>query len=347
MIDYSNCTINNISIHHVGNKTNGEDLIVSKSKLDTGDKDLNALLVQYFFTSFTNPEFYNFTFSNQDFKLNPLYNYATQIFDSPVSFHPQTVNIAKHLYELSVHPNIKPGDLFVVHCSNVLVDHEFVELIGLFKSENKQSFLKLDLFSGNFDLNYEKGINIEKLDKGCLIINTNKDEGFKVCIIDKANKSDAQYWKDSFLQLRPCSDNYHHTKELLNMAKNFVTQQLSEDFEVTKADQIDLLNRSVNYFKTHETFDKADFETEVFQDEKVIQSFRSFDKTYREDFDVTMSDSFDISAQAVKKQARVFKSVLKLDKNFHIYIHGDKDLIEQGVERDGRKYYKIYFEEET
>jgi len=49
----------------------------------------------------------------------------------------------------------------------------------------------------------------------------------------------------------------------------------------------------------------------------------------------------------VKKQARIFKTVLKLDKNFRIYIHGNRELIEQGVEKDGRKYYKIYFEQES
>jgi hypothetical protein len=59
-----------------------------------------------------------------------------------------------------------------------------------------------------------------------------------------------------------------------------------------------------------------------------------------------LKDNFKISQQAVKKQARVFKSVLKLDRNFHIYIHGDRELIQQGVERDGRKYYKIYYNEE-
>jgi len=39
--------------------------------------------------------------------------------------------------------------------------------------------------------------------------------------------------------------------------------------------------------------------------------------------------------------------VLKLDKNFHIYIHGNKELIERGTDPDGRKYYKIYFEQES
>ena len=73
----------------------------------------------------------------------------------------------------------------------------------------------------------------------------------------------------------------------------------------------------------------------------------NFDEGYRRDNEIDISNNFDISTQAVKKQARAFKSVLKLDKNFHIYIHGDKELIEQGVEKDGRKYYKIYYKDET
>ncbi len=43
-----------------------------------------------------------------------------------------------------------------------------------------------------------------------------------------------------------------------------------------------------------------------------------------------------------------FKSVLKLDKNFHIYIHGDKELIEKGYDDAvGKKFYKIYYDEEA
>ena len=115
---------------------------------------------------------------------------------------------------------------------------------------------------------------------------------------------------------------------------------------MSKADQIDFLNKSVDYFKKHETFDKAEFEEEVFGDSNVIESFRRFDSGYRQDNELELSDNFQISSQAVKKQSRVFKSILKLDRNFDIYIHGDKNLIEKGVEKDGRKYYKIYYEEE-
>lgn len=122
---------------------------------------------------------------------------------------------------------------------------------------------------------------------------------------------------------------------------------MPDEFDVTKTDQIDLLNRSITYFKEHDSFDKKEFENEVLQDKGVINSFRKFDKEYRNENSLSELGEFDISEQAVKKQSRIFKSVLKLDKNFHIYIHGDKELIEKGTEKDGRKYYKIYYSEES
>ena len=60
-----------------------------------------------------------------------------------------------------------------------------------------------------------------------------------------------------------------------------------------------------------------------------------------------IDNQFDISAPAVSTQNRFFKSVLKLDKNFHVYIHGDRSKIERGMEADGRKFYKIYYREEN
>lgn len=348
MIDYSDSCIENISVHKVGNKTNEEEIHLSKSEIDISDVKLRDLLSKYFLQPFGNNEFYNFTFSDNDFALNSIYCFANNIFDDPDTFHSNSENIAKHLYETSVHPNIKSGDLFVVLFSNFQIGDELTDVIGIFKAENKQSFLQVEDKSSDFVIKYEDGINIEKLDKGCLIFNTSKDEGLKVCIVDKSNKAiEAQYWKELFLQLKPCRDDFHHTKEFLNIAKDFVTKQYTEEFETSKADKIDLLNRSIDYFKSNDSFDKEDFEKEVFQDEAVINSFRQFDNTYRRENNIDIKDDFEISEQAVKKQSRVFKSVLKLDKNFHIYIHGDKELIERGVENDGRKYYKIYYQDEN
>lgn len=348
MIDYSTAIIKKASVHHVGNQNNKEELVISKSELEIEDDKLKDLLLKFFLSSFSSVEFYSFTFSNEDFNLNPLYNFASDIFDDTEDFHMSSKDIAKHLYDVSIHPQIKPGDLFVVHFTHILLDGKYVNALGIFKSENRQQFLKLNLSKAEFSLNYDDGISIDKLDKGCLIFNTDKTKGFRISIVDKSNKAiEAQYWKDHFLMLRPCNDEFHQTKDFLNITKDFVTKQITDEFEVTKTDQIDMLNRSLEYFKKNESFNKTSFEKEVFQHPDVIKSFRKFDEVYREDNAIDLNDNFEISAQAVKKQSRIFKSVLKLDKNFHIYIHGNKELIEHGIDKDGRKFYKIYYENEA
>lgn len=347
MIEYTNSIIEKVSIHNIGNKTNGEELYLSKSLLDISDVKVRELLSKFFLTPFSDPEYYSFTFSNEDFTLNPLYAFASQIFEDVKHFQKTSVDIAKHLFELSIHPQIKPGDLFVTYITEIVVEDEVTDAIGIFKSENKQSFMKLDRDQNTYSIKCEEGINIEKLDKGCLIFNTDKEAGYKICIVDKSNKTEAQFWKDSFLQLKPYSDVYHYTKDLMNITKYYIAKELPDEFEVNKTEQIDLLNRSAEYFKTHDTFDKTDYEKEVFRDTKMIKSFRKFDESFRNENYIEYEDGFEISSSAVKQGMKLFKSVLKLDKNFHIYIHGDVELIKQGVENDGRKFYKIYYNKEA
>lgn len=347
MLNHINSNIEKLSVHRIGNKNSNEDLVLSNDVVDITDSGLKELLIKFFLQPLINPEYYSFTFSNKDITLNPMYRFASTIFENSENFHINSEYMAKQLYELSTHPQIKSGDLFVVYFTDLLLDNISYDAVGLFKSENKHSFLKVEEGKELFAINYEEGINIEKLDKGCLILNIDRETGYKVCIVDKSNKSsEAQYWKDQFLLLAPCNDDYHHTKQFMNITKNFVTKQLTEDFDVTRTEQIELLKKSVDYFKKKDTFDIKEFEEEVFQDKAVIKSFRSFDNEYRTDNNIEMSDTFEISEQAVKKQAKIFKSVLKLDKNFHIYIHGDNRMIEQGVDDDGRKFYKIYYKEE-
>jgi len=349
MLDFTNCNIVDVVAHQVGNQTNDEELLLAASLLNTEDTRLRELLIKYFIYPFKDiEEFNSFTFSDEDFTLNPLYQYAISIFSEKKNFKQKSESIAKHLYEIALHPQIKSGDLFLATFDNISIDGELVNALGLFKSENRQEFLQLNKNSKEFSLKYDDGINVDKLDKGCLIFNIQKESGYKICIVDKSSKSnDARYWVDFFLNVKPIKTNFLQTNQFLGITKQFVTKQLSEDFDVSKADQIDFLNRSVDYFKKHETFKKQEFETEVFGDSDVIKSFQKFDQTYRQDNEVELSDKFEISAQAVKKQARVFKKILKLDKNFDIYIHGNRQLIEQGIDENGRKYYKIYYENEA
>jgi hypothetical protein len=91
-----------------------------------------------------------------------------------------------------------------------------------------------------------------------------------------------------------------------------------------------------------------EFAQEVMYHPEVVDAFTQYKQTYQQAKGVNIEDEFDIHLSAVKKQERVYKSVLKLDKNFHVYIHGRKDLIERGYdELVGKSYYKLYFDEES
>jgi hypothetical protein len=126
-----------------------------------------------------------------------------------------------------------------------------------------------------------------------------------------------------------------------------VKEQLPENFEVNPAEQIALLNRSSKFFKEKQKFDLDNFNEEVLQQPEVANAFRKFTESYSEDPEHSISENFDISQTAVKKHAGMFKSVLKLDKNFHIYVHGNRQLIERGYDDDkGMNYYKVFFSNE-
>ncbi len=345
MIDTSQAIIHTVSAHSIVKSDGQQELKWSDAPLDVNSDLLNAPLLLYFLSNFNTPEYYNFLFSDADPGLNPICTFSKQIFDDSTLLHANSIHMAKHLLAVSEHPNIKAGDLYVAHFSGIRIDGEVLEAIGIFKSENKETYLKLRTDSRRFSMDAEEGINVRKLDKGCLILNVQGEEGYKILIVD-ANKTDAQYWKQDFLNIKPCADAFHQTHNFMNLTRQYVGDQLDEEFSVSKADKIDLLNRSVNFFKSHEVFNQNEFETEVFEDASVIESFRKYERSLMADEGI--ADNFEISAQAVKRQARIFKSVLKLDKNFHVYIHGNRELIEKGFdETRNRHFYKIYFDQET
>ena len=342
MIQIEDTIIRKLIFHRLSIDNNNSAL--SDTLYDFTNDEEEVVLKKIFLKPFlSNTTTYEFK-HEIDLELNPLFKLSQSIFEGS-DFISQSKNICQHLKTVSKHPNIKDGDLFIMKFDNINFDNKLYEGLGIYKIENKENFIETTkYFNGEAGLNFRKGIGSKRLDKACLILFT--EQPFTVLIIDNTS-NETDYWQNEFIKVNLKKDYVNNTNQFLSLAKSFVTKQLPSEFETTKADQIDLLNRSVEYFRKNESFDKQNFEQEVFQDSGVIKSFQNFDSKYRQENEIDIADDFLISSQAVKKQARVFKSVLKLDKNFHIYIHGNKELIKQGVDSDGRKFYKIYFETES
>ena len=344
-LNFIEAEIENFYIHRVGNKLADEGLSLSKKAIVV-DSDLKNLFVHYFVSPFKSNECFNF-FHDIDLSMNEVFVCVGNIFANKDTLHEQSLHLAKHLYEQSTHPKIKNGEFYVVYFKHCLIDGEIVDTIGLFKSENKDTFIKIFPSGNEFEVDSEQGININKLDKGCLIFNTEQEKGYAVAVVDSTNKgTEAQYWMDDFLHVRQRKDEYHNTQNILSLCKNFVKNELPQHFEVSKADQVDLLNKSVKFFKENDNFSMVNFANKVIEQPDIIKSFNQYKSSFQQDYDIEIADNFTISESAVKKQVRSFKSIIKLDKNFDIYIHGDRNLIEQGEDKKG-KYYKVYYKEES
>ena len=337
-----------VIVHKVGNPTRGESLQLSVNSLTLNDDAVAPLLNRYFLGGFNENELYQFTHLN-DIRLNEVYSYVQQIFEHPGQLVDQSRLLAQFLYSKSTHVKVKEGELYVAFFQGVHYNGEELSAVGIFKSEHKDTFLKVFSHGQSWEVIREEGININKLDKGCLIFNSNQKDGYRLCVTDNTNKqADARYWIDDFLQVQPYADSYNNTDSYLSLCKNFITKEYVDKFEIDKSEQLDMLNRSIDYFKTKEQFNLEEFNEEVIHHPAVVSSFMQYKENFEKSRKYEIDDAFDIHLAAVKKQARVFKSVLKLDKNFHIYIHGRRDLIEKCIdEHSGRKYYKIYFEEES
>lgn len=343
MINRIDAALEALIIHHI-DPVEKQSCHFSAELSPISESYTEDLLLGMMLDHYKEPSF--FTFDQQEHHA-PLAACIDRLFEHPESIVTQSIQIANLLFDSSQHPNIKDGDLFISYVKDVLVEDELVDAICLVKAETLQSIFSLTTGENAIDVNVLQGIASSKLDKGCVIFNTEKEQGYKICAIDNVNKgSEALFWKTDFLGLKERTDDFYHTKNYIQATKQFIQDRMKPIYETDKAEEATIMNRSLE-FLTHEgDFNAEEYERKIFKDERVIADFQDYKEDFENERDVRLEEDFTVSNAAVKNQSRVFKSVLKLDKNFHVYIHGNRNMIERGVDDDGRKFYKLFYNEE-
>jgi hypothetical protein len=270
---------------------------------------------------------------------------SKSFFSTKDNFLEISQRISRHLYDQSKHQNIKSGDVFVVHFSELLYGEEMVEAIGVFKCERKNEFMQVNDVDGELLLNFQNGVNLGKLDKGVLLLNVEQEDGFRVLSIDN-NYYDTSYWLLDFLDVVHVQDDFFHTSNYLDMVDNFTKEVLAPKMD--KAEQIQFMNDSVDYFAKHETFNFDEFATEIAPEPEVIAELRN----YRNDFALNDVEAFSIAPAAINNAKRKIKNNIKLDNGVSIKMNftnpdESKDIVERGFDEDkGMYFYKVYFNEE-
>lgn len=349
MINLFNTHIENLSIHRVGNKSKNEALFISDQPYGLND-EIMPLLKEFFFKPFRSGEENYYQFAHDvDLEYNEMYNFATEIFTNPSNVHEVSKKITNHLFEQSNHPHIKNGEVYVTYLTNVSIDNKPVDAIGVFKSEIKSDFLQFEENGSTLDMILQQGINLQKLDKGCLIFNYKKEEGYKILTVD-SNRYDARYWLEHFLSVDAFQDENFLTKKYLKFCQDFAKEVVlpAED----KKEEVLFMNRAVNHFAKNDNFEETNFLNEVIDNPDLISEFKNFKVDKGEKYSIEDLTTFPIANAAVTDARRKMKNIIELDTNIQIKLdfvnpESAEKFVEKGWDEEKQMYYYlVYFNKE-
>lgn len=348
MFDFSQANIVRLAITWSGNKERNEGTVIPKTTLVPVNDFAHEVLLTTFFKPFEKSEAFYYFFNDEDLSHNAVYQSCMEIFANPDSLGEQAAILTQRLYDYSSMPKITGGEVFLALFDGVNLQGEQVPVIGFFKINNKDAFLKVEKTADAFALQVGEGIAAGKLALAALVFGVDEAEGYRLMAVDTVSKKDTpSVWMNQFLNVKPIEDNYFNTQHYIQMTSDFIKQKAAPKFGLDKTETIDLLNRTSYYFKENENFEIEDFAETVFNDDQKTEAFKKFKEEYTQEEAVPLADAFDISKQAVKKSGKAFKNVIKLDENFLIHINGRRDLIERGFDAEkGKPYYKVYFDQE-
>ena len=349
MINLFNTHSENLPLHRVGNKSRNEALFLSANPYGLND-EIMPLLKEYFFKPFREKEENYYQFAHEvDLEYNDMFNFATEVFNNPSEIHNVSKKITKHLFEQSNHPHIKNGEVYVAYLSHVSIDNNVVDAIGIFKSEVQTDFLQFEENGSNLEMILQQGINLNKLDKGCLIFNYKKEEGYKILTVD-SNRYDARYWLEHFLSVDAFQDENFMTKKYLKFCQEFAKEVVlpAED----KQQEVLFMNRAINHFAKNDEFEETAFLNEVMQNPEFIPEFKNYKVDKGAKYSIEDVSNFPIANAAVTDVRRTLKNTIVLDTNIQIKLdfinpESAEKFVEKGWDEEKQMYYYlVYFNKE-
>lgn len=348
MIKRTKASISKCILHKVGNKFNSTKNAFSEQPIDFDEASYD-LILPYLLRPFGSvAESYRFN-HHSNINLNEINSYATQLLKDDTDFVATSKHIVTHLFEQSNSAQIKTGDVIICMFHDIQYEDYLTDAIGIFKIENKSHFFQTHLENNSYDLFVQKGIQAKKVDKGCLILNAADGEGKIVLSVDN-NNYDAQYWIKSFLNVKYPDDSNQHTKNYIEMCREFSKEIVQPQFGMQE--QSSFLAKTVDFFKENEVVNIETFKEDVFEEEDHIQLFEDYKKTFESDHNVLIRNQFDVSEVVLKKQKQKIKTEIKLDTNIQIKLDVDApdasaEYLERGYDDEKKMhYYKVYFNAE-
>ncbi len=346
-LNFRRAKLATLSLAKVGNPLRSEPLRTSKELCRFSDED-SAILTPSFLKPFKNLELKSFS-HHSSLDLNEVYRYASTIFEKPDKLLGHGRKIARHLYNTSKHPNIKSGDLCIALVDDLLVDGEPLQALSIIKSESRVPFLEISDHDGNLQLVTHQGISPDKIDKGCLIINAQKEKGYLVYTFDKSSAG-THFWMRDFLGVKFRKNADYMTRRYADMAVSFAKEGLPDEMGAEQKCRV--ASRAMDYFEEKDEFDLKHFREEALKEPEIIEKFDTFRESQDDEDGIELAESFKIAKNVARKAANKFRSTIKLDTGVNIsfapaFKESDESTFERGFdEAKQMKFVKIYYQEE-
>ncbi len=352
-IRFTSATAVGVVLAKVGHPQRDEPLQTSKEVFKIDEKDQEPL-AEIFLKPFKNLTAHRFS-HHSSLDQHEMNAYAAAIFASDDGLLEKGCDIAKRLYAKSNHPNIKSGDLCISLIEGIDIDGEVTKGLCILKSETVVPFLSISTRDGDLELHTEQGINPEKIDKGCLILNHLANKGYYVLTFDRTG-SDSRFWVRDFLGVVPITDSPFLTNKYTSMAVAFMEKEKKEkpaaDDDAPPWDTSNAARGAITYFEEKEKFSLQEFEEEVLKTPEAKAKFAEHRSKIEQEQGHKLEDSFEISKKDVSKAKKKIRTSMKLDTGVEIRLKPalaakPEQVLEHGFD-EGRKmkFIKIFFNED-
>lgn len=305
-------------------------------------ENLDSIILKDFFIKPFSTQKGEFSFSHPvSLDYNIVFQSALGLLDNG-DFVKCSQDIFRHLQSVSTLPTIKDGDIFVAKVEDIIMNNSYYEGLGIFKIESKNDFIETFVDSkGNMQFSVKSGFPSNRIDKACLIVFSSEKP---VCYLIDRSK-DTKFWRQDFLGVVPRATSYSQSRSTMQMFKSFIEEQLTDVSKITKADQINLINKCSELMKEADMLNIDETARSLFKDSKITNQFAEYRKVFEQRESLILQDSFGVD----KKAVAVLKSTrrIKLDDTAEIHLMKTGNFLERGFDDEkGMYYYKLYFSKE-
>lgn len=247
MIDISSARVMRCVVHRVGNRLREEGCEFSQQEV-RGTAELHSTLLRHYLAPLARSGEAFELYHESDITLNAVRQFSSRALSESDDFISLTQNLAKQLYAASTHPSIAGGEFIAILFHDVRVNDVPLLALGLYKIEQRETFLDVERTSDALNLIELSGIPVSNVQKGALVVG-----GSLEVLIKESSGLQTKYWTEVFLKARPRQTE----KSTAKLAAQFVKQVCSR---IDVEDGVSLRRDLVDIFSASQTLSYRDLE---------------------------------------------------------------------------------------